>query len=47
MKTGGNLWNLVVVEIEKKGTLQRNGSVSKYADDDDDDDGDNDDATVD
>lgn len=27
----------------KKGTLQRNGSVSKYADDDDDDD----DATVD
>lgn len=42
MKTGGNLWNLVV-EIEKKETLQRNGSVSKYADDDDDDD----DATVD
>lgn len=42
MKTGGNLWNLVV-EIEKKGTLQRNGSVSKYADDD----GDDDDATVD
>lgn len=44
MKTGGNLWNLVV-EIEKKGTLQRNGSVSKYADNDDD--GDDDDATVD